>query len=314
MTISSVNSSSSAMMMRGMQRPDPSKMAADLFSKLDTTGKGYIEKSDLQTALGKLPQSDSSNSSSSSTSADDLFSKMDSDGNGKVTKEEMSATIEKIASQLDGPFPRMRMQNGQGGREGDMPPPPPPSGGQGTQKASSTDSSNSNQSSDPADTNGDGTVSAKEALAYAESQSSSSTNTSTSSADAQLMQMLAGGMPPPPPPQDGSQSAQGFTKDQLTSMSKDLSSTDSNKSKVMSDIASNFDAADANGDGKVSGSEARAFEESKNSSGTSSSTETSSSTSSASNADAQFMKQMMQLLKSYGFDQTAENSSFSTSA
>ncbi|MFA5016123.1 MAG: EF-hand domain-containing protein [Methylobacter sp.] len=301
MSISSINSSSSAMMSGAMKRPDPAKMAEDLFSKLDTTGKGYIEKSDLQTALGKVSQSDSS---SSSTSADDMFSKMDSDGNGKVTKEEMSATIQKIASELDGQSPRMRMQ-------GDMPPPPPPGGAQGAQKSSSTDGSSSNQDIEPADANEDGTVSAKEAQAYAASQASSDTS-STSSADAQLMQMLAGGMPPPPP-QEGGQGGQGFTKDQLTSMSKDLSSTDSERSKVMSDVAANFDAADINGDGKVSGSEARTFEDSKNASGTDSSTDTS-STSSASNADAQFMKQMVQLLKSYGFDQTAESSGFSTSA
>lgn len=301
MSISSINSSSSAMMSGAMKRPDPAKMAEDLFSKLDTTGKGYIEKSDLQTALGKVSQSDSS---SSSTSADDMFSKMDSDGNDKVTKEEMSATIQKIASELDGQSPRMRMQ-------GDMPPPPPPGGAQGAQKSSSTDSSSSNQDIEPADANEDGTVSAKEAQAYAASQASSDTS-STSSADAQLMQMLAGGMPPPPP-QEGGQGDQGFTKDQLTSMSKGLSSTDSERSKVMSDVAANFDAADINGDGKVSGSEARTFEDSKNASGTGSSTDTS-STSSASNADAQFMKQMVQLLKSYGFDQTAESSGFSTSA
>jgi len=289
------------MMSGAMKRPDPAKMAEDLFSKLDTTGKGYIEKSDLQTALGNVSQS---GSSSSSTSADDMFSKMDSDGNGKVTKEEMSATIQKIASELDGQSPRMRMQ-------GDMPPPPPPGGAQGAKKSSSTDSSSSNQDIEPADANEDGTVSAKEAQAYAASQASSDTS-STSSADAQLMQMLAGGMPPPPP-QEGGQGDQGFTKDQLTSMTKDLSSTDSERSKVMSDVAANFDAADINGDGKVSGSEARTFEDSKNASGSGSSTDTS-STSSASNADAQFMKQMVQLLKSYGFDQTEESSGFSTSA
>jgi hypothetical protein len=289
------------MMSGAMKRPDPAKMAEDLFSKLDTTGKGYIEKSDLQTALGNVSQSDSS---SSSTSADDMFSKMDSDGNGKVTKEEMSATIQKIASELDGQSPRMRMQ-------GDMPPPPPPGGAQGAKKSSSTDSSSSNQDIEPADANEDGTVSAKEAQAYAISQASSDTS-STSSADAQFMQMLADGMPPPPQ-QDGGQDDQGFTKDQLASMSKDLSSTDSERSKVMSDIAANFDAADTDGDGKVSGSEARVFEDSKNPSGTGNSTDTS-STSSASNGDAQFMKQMVQLLKSYGFDQTAESSGFSTSA
>ncbi len=304
MNINSINSGNSAITsggMRGVQRPDPAKMAEDLFSKLDTKGQGYIEKSDLETALSKVSQS---GGSSSSSVADALFSKLDNNGNGKVTKEEMSATIQKIAAELDGPAPRMRMQGGM--------PPPPQGGGQGPQAAAPTNSSTSNQTSDPADTNGDGTVSASEALAYELSQAASSTDTSSSSTasstDGQLMQMLAGNMPPPPP-QGGDQ---GFTKDQLTSMSKELSSTDSNRSKVMSDIAGNFDAADTNGDGKVNGSEAKAYEESKNASG---STGTLSSTSSASSSDAQFMKQMMQLLHSYGgFDQTTENSSFSASA
>jgi len=307
MSISSVNSGNSAMMMRGMQRPDPAKMAEDLFSKLDTKGQGYIEKSDLESALGKVSKSDGSNSSSSSSVAEALFSKMDNDGNGKVTKEEMSATIQKIASELDGPAPRMRMQGGQGG----MPPPPPQGGSQGAQASNST-SSTSSQSSDPADSNGDGTVSAEEQLAYELSQDSSATDASSSSsassADAELMQMLAGGMPPPPP-QDGGQGDQGFTKDQLNSMIKEQSSTGSQRSKVMSDIVSNFDSADTDSDGKVTGSEAKAYEDSKNSSGS-----TDASSSSASSSDAQFMKQMMQLLKSYGgFEQTAGNNNFSTS-
>lgn len=233
MSISSINSSNPAMMMRGMHRPDPAKMADDLFSKLDTSGKGYIEKSDLQSALSQLSKSDSSNSSSNSSAADDMFAKMDSDGNGKVTKEEMSATIEKIAAKLDGPFPRMRMQDGQG-EQRDM-----------------------------------------------------------------------------PPPQGGDQ---GLSKDQLTSMSKELSSTNSERSKVISDVAANFDTVDTNGDGKVSASEARAFEKSKNSSGAGSSTDQS-STASSSSSDAQFMKQMMHLLKSYGgINQAAENNNFSASA
>lgn len=235
MSISSINSSSPAMAMRGMHRPDPAKMADDLFSKLDTSGKGYIEKSDLQSALSQLSKS---GSSSNSSAADDMFAKMDSDGNGKVTKEEMSATIEKIAAKLDGPFPRMRMQDGQGEQRGI-----PPDGMQ--------------------------------------------------------------------PPQGGDQ---GLSKDQLTSMSKELSSTNSERSKVISDVAANFDTVDTNGDGKVSASEARAFEKSKNSSGAGSSTDQS-STASSSSSDAQFMKQMMHLLKSYGgINQAAENNNFSASA
>ena len=316
MSISSINSGSSSIMsgMKGMQRPDPSKMADQLFSKLDTKGQGYIEKGDLQAALDKVSKTDNSNNASTSTSVDEMFTKMDSDGNGKVTKEEMTATFEKMASQLDGPFPRMRLQEGQSEGQSNMPPPPPPpGGGQGTRKASSADNSNSSQSSDPADTNSDGVVSAQEALAYADKQVSSETDTSSiSNTDKQLMQMLAGGMPPPPPPHDGGQNDQGFTKDQLVSMSKNLSSTDSNRAATMSDIAANFEAADTNSDGKVNAGEARAYEESK---GTSSTGNTSDSTSSSSSVDEKIMKQLMQLIHEYGnFEKTDENSAFSASA
>lgn len=305
MSIGSINSSSSSMMMsgmKGMQRPDPSKMADQLFSKLDTKGQGYIEKGDLQAALDKVSKGGNSNNTNESTSVDDMFSTMDSDGNGKVTKEEMSATFEKMASQMDGPLPRMRLQEG----HGNMPPPPPPGGGQGTQKASST--GNSRQGSDPADTNGDGKVSAQEALAYAKNQTSSSTDTSSSSNDdIHLMQMLAGGMPPPLP-QDGGQVDQGFTKDQLASMSKNLNSIDSTRATVMSDVAANFDTADTNSDGKVNASEARAYEESKSASNTNNT----SIANSSSTVDEKIMKQLMQLIHGYGgIEKTDESSSFS---
>jgi len=308
MSIGSINNSSASMMMsgmKGMQRPDPSKMADQLFSKLDTKGQGYLEKGDLQAALDKVSKA---GDPSNPTSVDDMFSKMDSDGNGKVTKEEMSATFEKMAAQLDGPLPRMRLQEGQSEGQGKMPPPPPPSGGQGTQQAGSTN--NSSQGSDPADTNGDGKVSAQEALAYAENQTSSITGTSSSSNDdTQLMQMLAGGMPPPPP-QDGGQVDQGFTKDQLVSMSKNLSSIDSTGDTLRSGVAANFDTADTNSDGKVKASEAKAYEESKSTSSTRDTTDNSSSESTS--IDEKVMKQMMQLIHAYGgFENMDEGSSFS---
>ena len=66
------------------QRPDPAKMAEDLFSKLDTSGKGYIQESDLESALSGLK------STSSTQSASDIFSQLDSDSDGKVTKDELS--------------------------------------------------------------------------------------------------------------------------------------------------------------------------------------------------------------------------------
>ena len=36
------------------QRPDPAEMAEDLFSRLDTTGKGYIEQSDQMCIRDRL--------------------------------------------------------------------------------------------------------------------------------------------------------------------------------------------------------------------------------------------------------------------
>lgn len=87
-----------------MQLPDPSKMAEQLFSKLDIKEQGYLEKSDLQAAFGNLSKSDNSNSTSNSTAIDDMFSKLDGDGDGKVTKAEMSATLEKLPRNWMGHF------------------------------------------------------------------------------------------------------------------------------------------------------------------------------------------------------------------
>jgi hypothetical protein len=300
MNISSVSSASPNVMSGPMRRPDPTKMAEDLFSKLDTKGQGYIEKSDLEAALSKASGSGSSGNSNSSSIADEMFTKLDGNSDGKVTKAEMSATIKKIAAELDGPAPRMRMQGGM---------PPPQKGAEG---ASSTDSSAAEL--DPADTNGDGQVSTAEKLAYEASKSPTTTQTASSSStslDDELMHMLAGNMPPP---RDSGQDDQGFSKGQLATMSKELGSTDSQRSKLMGDIADNFTSADVNGDGKVTGSEARAYEDSKNVSGTDSNTD-GSVASAEPNADAKFMKQMMQLLHSYGgFDQSSNSSSFSESA
>lgn len=229
MSINSIGSSNSAAMhgMQSMQRPDPAKMADDLFSKLDSKNQGYLEKADLETALNKI-----GNSGDSASSADEMFAKLDSDGDGKVTKQEMSATFEQIASELDGPFPRMRL-NGQG----DM---------------------------------------------------------------------------PPPPPQDGEKADEGFTQEQLTAMSEDNDSTASKKTDLFSQLANNFDAADSNGDGKVTHDEAMAFEQA-NSSNSGSEDGDASNSRSANASDMQFMKKMMELMHAYGGD-TNQTTSFSTSA
>lgn len=169
---------SSAMMggMNGMQRPDPSKMADKLFSKLDTKGQGFIEKSDLKSAFDQVS---SKRSSGNTPSVDDVFKALDNNGDGKVTKQEMSDSVKKLADQLDSQFQSMRM-SGKGGGIG--------SGGMSKSEIiSMADSSGSAsqtlnnlaQNFDAADTNQDGKISAQEAMAYQAS------NETTSSSGAQ---------------------------------------------------------------------------------------------------------------------------------
>lgn len=190
MSVGSINSGISGMMMngmKGMQRPDPSKMADQIFSKLDTKGQGYLEKGDLQAALDKVSTTTGQNNGNNSNSVDDMFSKLDGDGDGKVTKAELSASFEKIASQLDGPFPRM----GMGG--GGMPDMMPQTGSQGI-----TENDNSKQISDllnildANDTERDGKANSNEAKAHEVSSSPKNTNDNSSSSgiDEKIMKQM----------------------------------------------------------------------------------------------------------------------------
>src|ERR1035437_1223140 len=101
---SAVSSSFDLSGMQRRQRPDPSKMADDLFSQLDTTGKGYIEQSDLTSALSGLASSSTSTSQSGTASASEIFTQLDSNSDGKVTKDELSSSIQKLAESLDSQF------------------------------------------------------------------------------------------------------------------------------------------------------------------------------------------------------------------
>ena len=172
-------------------RPDPAKMADDLFSKLDTSGKGYIEQSDLESALSGMTSTSSAQSVGSSASASEIFSQLDSNSDGKVTQDELSTSLQKLAESLDSQFNQMRMQGG-------MPPPTgsaPSSDGftkdELTSQLSQIGSSDSKRSSlisniiknfDAADTNQDGKVSFAEAMTYEQSsKSTSSTSSDTAS-------------------------------------------------------------------------------------------------------------------------------------
>lgn len=190
------------------QRPDSTQVASKLFSKLDTKNQGYIEKSDLQTALDTLS---STSDTSASSSVDDIFSQLDGDGDGKVTEGELSDSLQKISDQLDSQFNDMRMRRGGGDMPpGDMPPPPPPADGtdtgftkdQLTSMVSGSGSSDDKRTAlmsdiaanfSAADTDGDGKVTAKEAMAYEKSKdssSSTSTDGTTAQSEASVMHKI----------------------------------------------------------------------------------------------------------------------------
>jgi len=203
-------------------RPDPSEMAADLFSKLDSTGKGYIDQSDLTAALSSTSASSSTSTSSSTSSASDIFSQLDTDGDGKVTKDELTTSMQKLADELDSQFNQARME---------------------------------------------------------------------------------GAMPPPPPPDSSSSSDTGFTKEELTAQLSEIGSGDSARSSLINNIVQNFDKADTDGDGKVSFTEAQAYDQSSSATSSTSSvssTTSSSDTSSTLTSDAKLYRQLMDILHAYG--------------
>lgn len=247
-SISSVSSYSAATSYSGLsatqrrQKPDAEQMAADLFSKLDTTGKGYIEQSDLETALSELSSS-STQAVSGGATASEIFSQLDSDSDGKITEDEMSTSLKKLSEALDEQFDQSRMQG-------------------------------------------------------------------------------AMAAPPPPPPSDDT----GFTEEELTTQLSEVGSTDSVRSSLLTKIVENFDAADTNEDGKVSFTEAMAYDQSSTSSTSSTtsssdvSSTSSSDTESTQTADAKIFRQIMELMRSYGTDDSSTSvlsalaSTISTSA
>ena len=116
--------------------------------------------------------------------------------------------------------------------------------------------SSSNTESDAAttfsalDTNQDGVVSVDELTSAMES------------IVGQQGTMAAGGPPPPPPSSSDSEEDTGYTQEELSAMATSTSSTDSNLSSLFETLSSNFDAADTNGDGKVTSKEAMDYQES----------------------------------------------------
>ncbi len=102
-----------------------------------------------------------------------------------------------------------------------------------------------------------------------------------------------GGMPPPPPPND-----EGFTQEELSAQLSEIGDSDSERSSLISDIVANFEAADSDGDGKVSFQEAMAYKDTQQTGSTDEAATTTAQTSASS--DAQVVRQLMQLLHAYG--------------
>lgn len=285
MSISSVSGAGISQMYANIQRPNAEKMSKDLFSQLDTNGQGYIEESDLQSALDKVT---SSKGSSSTLSAKDMFSQLDTDGDGKVTEQELASTFQSLADEM-GVRARIADQN-----------PKKPEGQAPSYtldqltEMSTSDSVDSNMQSifsqlagnfDSADSDGDGSISGDEARSYLDSEG-----------------VGRKGPPPGPPPANG---AGGLTQDELTSMSTS-DSIDSVTQSILSQLADNFDAADTNEDGKVSMEESAAYlNQAESSSQTSSST-------AVDDNNRQLMNTLTELLKTYGSSSEEQNVSLFT--
>jgi Ca2+-binding EF-hand superfamily protein len=135
-----------------------------------------------------------------------------------------------------------------------------------------------------------------------------------------------GGMPPGPPPSGRGQDNDGMTQDQLTAASK--SEQDTQASSLLSSLATNFSAADADGDGEVTQKEALAYQQqqqknettaaSNNSTSNASSTTRTSGSSATANSDntsAHLQHQLDSLMRMYNIPSNTTNiSSMLTSA
>ncbi len=151
------------------------------------------------------------------------------------------------------------------------------------------------------DSDGDGKVT--------ESEMSSSLEQLSAQLDAGFNNMritgMEAGMPPPPPPMSQSED-EGFSLEELTAQLEEIDSTDSARYNLVSSIVSNFDEADADGDGKVSMQEAMTYAQS-----TQSTTAADSSTTTVSAVDnqsatvaddttqAEVLRRIMQLMDAY---------------
>lgn len=165
------------------QRPDPDQQVEQLFNQLDTSQKGYLDKTDLAGALAQL----GSIAGSTSASVDEVFGALDVDSDGRVTQAEMTSGLQSLSQALDDQFNALRTGGGA------PPPPPPPQGNDGGLTrdqveeiaTSTTDSRLASlmtqvaDNFDQADSDGDGRVTLQEAMTYQAQQTGTTSDTQT---------------------------------------------------------------------------------------------------------------------------------------
>jgi len=280
---------------------------------MDSDKSGLVDSAEFSSAALALADGDESLVSSA-------FASLDSDGDGSINTDELSS---------------MFTANNSVAGMGSMPPPPPPPSsskeedtGLSAEQVSSmleeVSSTDTNLASllqtvsdnfDAADSDGDGKVTFAEAMTY---QQSSDTSSSSSSATDASTLAAAGSMPPPPPPPSSSSSEDdtGYTQDELTAMASEVSSTDSNLASLFETLSKNFDEADSDGDGKVTSSEAKAYQDSQKAASVGASADATSSTSESGTTSDSLIKALFaQMIANYANQSTtATTNSVSFSA
>jgi hypothetical protein len=148
------------------------------------------------------------------------------------------------------------------------------------------------------DTDGDGKLTKSELSKGIESLLSQLQSNSLQSSQGGMSGMPPEGMEgmPPPPPPKGEDA--GVTQEQANEIA--TSTDDSKLANIMKTISENFEAADANEDGKVSAQEAITYQQK-------STTESSSTQASAQESNGA-NNIMQQLIKAYGFDDESSSS------
>lgn len=161
--------------------------ASAAFSALDRQQKGYLEVSDFAAALQQLQDN-----SRTGQQASEMFQQLDADQDGKLTASEFTSAVSELYSAL--------APGGQRGIAGTsprgMPPPPPEDTGKTVDELTAMQQAAASEDPalaadlaklvaqfDNADQDGDGKVSAKEAMAFREQQQDSSDSTQLAQRD-----------------------------------------------------------------------------------------------------------------------------------